>query len=633
MIAQEHIRHNSLLNWQRILLIALPVVTFLAYLPAIRGDFIWDDDRHVWANHTLLNLRGLAHIWFRPSYLPQYYPMTHTSFWLEYRLWGADPLGYHIDNVLLHIINALLLWRLLKKLKICGAALAAVIFALHPIEVESVAWISERKNLLSTFFALLAILAYLQNVGRRWPIKSFLLFAAAMLSKTVASTLPAVLLVIIWWRDGKVRLKDALRLSPFFLLSIGLGLLTALTEVDYVGAKGPDWDLSAIQRFLIAARALWFYLAKLFWPVHLTFSYPRWTIDPHRPWLFLFPVAAAGLAASAWLLRRQLGRGPLAALLIFAGVLMPALGFFNTYPMRYSFVADHFQYAAGISIIALFSAAAVTRLPQRILIPFFAIVLAVPTWHQAHAYAGPEALWRDVLSKNDSSWLALENLGVVLTYQPDPTRPQLEEAVRLFQRVGQLRPQHEKLQANWAEALFKLGRWDEALPHYQAAKDSPAASKGIIDDRMGVALMHLNQPAEAESMFRAAFQLDAADTAAQCGLADALAAQGRTQEALQEYEAVLNADQDLAAAWRGSAIAMLALNRPAQAIDRLEQYVKLIPGDPDAREQLGRLDLKLGRASDAVTQFAKAISLAPDSQSAKLGLAHALAQQAKAAGR
>jgi tetratricopeptide (TPR) repeat protein len=610
-------------------LIALPVIALLAYLPAIRGGFIWDDDRHVWANHTLLDLRGLAHIWFRPSYLPQWYPMTHTSFWLEYRLWGANPLGYHVDNVLLHSASALLLFVLLRRLNIRGAALAAVIFALHPIEAESVAWISERKNVLSTFFALLSVLAYLRAGDRRWPIGSFLLFALAMLSKTVASTLPAVLLVIVWWREGRVRWKDVLRLLPFFLLSIGLGYFTAKTEVDYVGARGPDWDLSAVQRLMIAGRALWFYLAKLVWPVNLTFSYPRWTVNPHDLWLLAFPLAAVGLAIAAWLLRDVAGRGLLAALLIFAGVLTPALGFFNTYPMRYSFVADHFQYTAGIAIIVLFSAAIVRVFPERILALILVVVLSVLTWRQTQVYAGPETLWRDVIAKNPSSWLALENLGVELTYKPDPSPAELKEAVQLYKRVEQLRPQHEKLQANWAEALFELGEWEEALPHYRAALDSPGASSEVIDQRMGTSLLRLGRLAEAEAMFRQALKLDPSDTAAGCALGDTLAAEGKPADALAEYEDVLKTNADTSAAWRGSGIVLITLKRPEEAADRLRHYVELVPGDAEGHERLGRLDLQLNRAADALKQFAAELAISPGSESGKEGLGEAVEMEGK----
>lgn len=623
MIEPENTRDNAQWNWQRLALIALPLIALLAYLPAIRGGFIWDDDRHVWANHTLLNLRGLAHIWFRPSYLPQWYPITHTSFWLEYRLWGANPLGYHIDNVLLHVANALLLWRLLQKLNIRGGVLAAVIFALHPIEVESAAWISERKNVLSTFFALLSVLAFLNSGNRRWPIKSFLLFALAMLSKTVASTLPAVLLVIVWWRDGRVRWKDAIRLLPFFLLSIALGLFTAKTEIDYVGAKGPDWDLSALQRFLIAGRALWFYLAKLFWPVNLTFSYPRWTVDPRNWWLLAFPLAAMALGVAAWLLGRVAGRGLLAALLIYAGVLAPALGFFNTYPMRYSFVADHFQYAAGIAVIVLFSAAIVRILPEQILALAFAAVLGVMTWRAAHVYASAQTLWRDVIARNPSSWLAMDSLAFELTYKLDPSQAELEEAVQLYHRVEQLRPQHEQLQFNWAQALFELGQWERALPHYQAALNSPGVSNAAVHQRMGSCFLRLNRLVDAEAAFRIALLLNSADTAAGVGLADVLAAEGKPAEALEEYENAIKADADAAAAWRGSAMVLITLNRREEAAESLQRYVDLVPGDADGHDRLGRLDLQLGRAADALKQFAAELAISPGLESGRAGLSEA----------
>jgi tetratricopeptide (TPR) repeat protein len=272
--------------------------------------------------------------------------------------------------------------------------------------------------------------------------------------------------------------------------------------------------------------------------VNLTFSYPRWIIDPREFILFVFPATLVALIAAAWLLRSQIGRGPLAAILIFVGVLTPALGFFNTYPMRYSFVADHFQYTAGIAMIVLASAATARLFPQRLLIPIIGIPLAILTWRQSHIYASEDSLWRDVIRKNPASWLALENLGVELTYKPHPTRAQLEEAVQLFQRVQQIRPQHEKLHANWAQALFELGQWGESIPHFEAARKSPGASQQLIDQRIGIALSHLNRWPEAEHSFRDALQLDPSDTTSRRGLADALAAQGKPGEALFSHEKI-----------------------------------------------------------------------------------------------
>jgi tetratricopeptide (TPR) repeat protein len=295
--------------------------------------------------------------------------------------------------------------------------------------------------------------------------------------------------------------------------------------------------------------------------------------------------------------------------------------------MRYSFVADHFQYTAGIAIIVLFSAAIVRIFPERVLALIMVFLLGALTWRQARVYGGPETLWRDVIAKNPSSWLALENLAVELTYKPDPSQAELEEALQLYQRVEQVRPQHEKLQVNWAEALFELGRWEEALPHYRAAFDTPGASGELIYQRMGFSLSHLNRLAEAEAMFRTALQLNPSDAAAGCGLADTLAADRKTTEALAEYESVLKTDPDAAAAWRGSAVVLITLQRPQEAAERLQHYVELVPGDADGHERLGRLDLQLGKGADAIKQFAAALAISPDSASAREGLGEAVTMQ------
>ncbi|WP_428938570.1 tetratricopeptide repeat protein [Fontivita pretiosa] len=445
------------------------IATFTCYWPAMRGQFIWDDDRHVSENPTLRNLRGLWRIWFRWGATPQYYPMTHTSFWIEYRFWGLNPTGYHVTNVTLHSINALLLWRLLRRLEVRGAFLAAAVFALHPVNVESVAWISERKNVLAMCFALLATLAYVRPSPCRSSYAiALVLFICALLSKTITATLPAVLLVLIWWKHGRIHRRDVVALLPFFVAGIGMGLMTAAMERFYVGATGEDWQLSLLDRVLIAGRAIWFYLSKLVFPVRLMFSYPRWQIDPLAWWQWAYAVGVVVVLALVVLNRRRVGRGPTAAVLIFVGTLFPALGFFNTYPMRYSFVADHFQYLSAPAMIALIVAGA-ARLRLSALIPLLCIVLGTLTWRQAGIYRDAETLWRDTIARNPSSWMARYNLGVLLSNRAgtdEASRHDLEEALKLFDEVERLRPHHDKVRMARGDALVKLGRISEAIEIY-----------------------------------------------------------------------------------------------------------------------------------------------------------------------
>ena len=368
------------LSWRRDFGAAALVfaATLIAYFPALRGGLIWDDDFHV-TKPLLRSLHGLGLIWFHVGETPQYYPLLHSAFWVEHRLWGDAVLGYHLVNVLLHATSACLFGLILKKLlvervapnplvglsgriSVLGATrstflgtplVGALLFALHPVCVESVAWISEQKNTLSTVFYLLSALAFLEfDRTRKWA-GYFLatgLFVLALLSKSVTATLPAALLVVFWWQRGRLSWKrDIAPLLPWLAIGAASGLFTAWVEKFSIRATGAEFSLTAVQRCLVAGRVIWFYLGKLAWPVDLTFIYPRWVIDASAGWQYLFPLAFVALVAALALTCRRT-RGPLAALLLFAGSLAPVLGFFNVYPFRYSFVADHFQYLATLGI-------------------------------------------------------------------------------------------------------------------------------------------------------------------------------------------------------------------------------------------------------------------------------------------
>ena len=334
----------------------LVAATFLAYRPAWNGQPVWDDDAHM-TKPELRSAAGLCRIWTQLGATQQYYPLVHTVFWLEHRLFGNATPGYHLLNILLHFFSALLLVTILRRLGIPGKAawLAGGIFALHPVMVESVAWITELKNTLSGVFSLGAALAYLKFDSERdkkhYAI-ALLFFLFGLLSKSVIVTLPAALLVVFWWKRGRIGWKrDVAPLLPFFAIGIISGVFTAWVERRYFGAEGSDFNLAFIDRCLIAGRAVWFYLYKLLWPANLIFIYPRWHIDATAVWQYLFPAAFLLAAVLFWRLRSR-SRTPLAVLLYFTITLFPALGFFNVYPFRYSFVADHFQYLACIGPIA-----------------------------------------------------------------------------------------------------------------------------------------------------------------------------------------------------------------------------------------------------------------------------------------
>jgi len=383
----------------------LIIAVALSYSSAWSGRPIWDDDAHI-TKTELRSLGGLAQIWINPGATQQYYPLVHSAFWLEHKIWGDTVWPYHLVNVLLHAFSAFLVWRILLRLKIPGTWLAAGIFALHPVQVESVAWISELKNMLSGVLVLSAALLYLrfdQSRKRSEYTGALALFALGLLSKSVVATLPAAILVIFWWKRGKLAWKnDLIPLLPFFAFGIAAGAFTAWMERTHIGAQGNQFALSFLDRCLIAGRAFWFYLVKLLWPAELTFIYPRWHVSPSVWWQYIFPLSALTLLVILWKLRNR-WRGPLAAFLLFTGLLFPALGFINVYPFLFSYVADHFQYIASIAVITLVSAAIVfliDKFSERLLpvarhaIPIALLVaLGILTWRQARMY-------RDALSHN-----------------------------------------------------------------------------------------------------------------------------------------------------------------------------------------------------------------------------------------
>ena len=418
--------------------VAITAVAIIAYWPALGGGWVWDDGAHVTAP-ALQSWSGLWRIWTEPGATQQYYPLLHSAFWLEQRLWGEAVLGYHLVNLVQHLFAAGLLALVLRRLAVPGARLAAAIFVLHPVHVESVAWISEQKNTLSLVFYLGAALAYLRfDTGRlrRDYWLAFACFAAALLTKSVTATLPAALLVVLWWRRGRLSWRhDVAPLVPWLLVGATAGLFTAVVERHLIGADGAAFDLSWLQRGLLAGRVIWFYLGNLVWPAELSFIYPRWTIDPGDGWQWVPMAGAITLTVGMWR-KRHFSRAPLAAWLLFAGSLFPVLGFIDVYPFRYSFVADHFQYLPNLAVIALLATALTAgarRLPpltRGVLGVGLLGVLAVLTARQSPMYRDSDALYRTTLQRNPECWMAHNNLALILS-----ARGQGREALLHFRQA------------------------------------------------------------------------------------------------------------------------------------------------------------------------------------------------------
>jgi protein O-mannosyl-transferase len=590
------------------------LLTVTAYLPSIRGGMLWDDDGHV-TKPELQSLDGLRRIWFEVGATQQYYPLLHSAFWVEHRLWGDSVVGYHLANVLLHVAAACLAYAVLLRLKIPGALLAAAIFAVHPVEVESVAWISEQKNTLSAVFYLSSMLAYLQFDETRKPslhVLALVLFTLGLLTKTVTATLPAALLVIFWWQRGKLSWRrDVLPLVPFFLLGAAAGGLTALVERKLIGAEGAAFDLSVWQRGLIAGRAIWFYLGKLVWPANLIFIYPRWTVDPAVWWQWLFPLAALVATAALWAARKR-SRAPLAAWLFFVGTLFPALGFLNVYPFVFSFVADHFQYLASLGMIALAAAAislGIARLPQslrplgNLACGALVVGLAVLTMFQSSMYGNVVQLYKTTLARNPACWMACNNLGAYLQDHDrnDEAEPYLHAAI-------QLRPDYPEALANLGVYYSRIGQPQKAIDMYQRAlKARPDYWQA--EDNWANVLVDMKRPREALEHYEAAARSQPKAAMPHYNLANTLRDQGDTDAAVKHYQEALKLRPDFVEAHYNLGIVLATTDRLPEAIDHFQTAVRLRPEYIDGHHNLGLALRDAGRLPESIAEFQTTIRL------------------------
>jgi tetratricopeptide (TPR) repeat protein len=636
---------------------ALVAGVFLVYQPAWRGGFVMDDDTHVTCPE-LRSWQGLQRIWLDVGATTQYYPLLHSVFWFEHRLWGDATLGYHLLNILLHAVAALMVAGILRRLAVPGAYLAAAIFALHPVQVESVAWVSELKNTLSAVFYLGAMLSYLKfdHTRSKWRYGlALLLFVLALLSKTVTATLPAAVLVIFWWQRGRLKWKkDVAPLLPFFALGAAAGVFTAWVERKLIGAEGEAFTFSLLERGLIAGRAIWFYLGNLFWPADLVFVYPRWQVSQGAWWQYLFPLATAALLLALWKLRRRT-RAPLAAALFFVGTLFPVLGFLNVYPFIYSFVADHYQYLASLGAITLASAGLTLALRRwndwrqpagQGFCLLLVGTLAILSWRQSRMYADAETLYRTTIDRNPECWLAHNNLGWELA-----DRGQVDEAIAHFKRALEIKPDYELAQNNLglfsagrgqhrAARIYTLdqlhnnlglslagrGKFDEAIAQYkQALEIKPDYAEA--HNNLGAALAGSGQLNEAIAHYQKALEIDPNFVGAHNNLGNLLAGCGEIDEAVAHYQRALEIKPDYAEAHNDLGAALAGRGQFDEALAHYQQALKIKPGYAEAHSNLANILASRGQFDEAIAHYQKALEIDPHFAAAHNNLANVLASR------
>lgn len=525
-------------------LIALTIVT---YLPALRNGFIWDDNDHFTTNPAMTATDGLRQIWTSLK-VSRYYPLTLTTFWVQRRLWGLEPLPYHALNVGLHAVSAALLFLLLRRLNIRAAWVAAALWAIHPVNVESVAWVTELKNVQSGFFFFLALASFLRFESasdRRWYGLAVACGAAAMLSKPSAVVLPGVLLLLAWWQRGRVTRTDVWRTLPFAALALAMSAVAIVEQGVMVREEVRDWSLTLPQRFAVAARAVWFYAGKLVWPLDLAFVYPQWKVALVSGGSLASLAALIALPAALWLNRRQSwARAILFGFGYFVVALAPVLGFFNVYYFRYSFVADHFQYLASVGPLALAAAAGAGlirgRIAQRAGAFAALAALAVLSWQRSQVFHDNDRLWRDTIARNPSAFLAHNNLGLMAVADG-----RLAEGEARLLEALRIKPDYVTAHNNLGLVLATTGRREDAIRHFREAlrlKPHDAVAHG----NLALALAQSGQVGGALDHYREAVRLEPRFTTAQGNFADLLLGLGQTNAAVAQLQSALEASPDWA---------------------------------------------------------------------------------------
>ena len=561
----------------------LGLLVAISYYPALMAGFIWDDVIFTGAK-PVREWTGLWDIWFHPKSLEReghYWPVVYTSFWLEHKLWGFVPVGYHAVNLLLQLVNSLLVWRLMLRLAVPGAWLIAAVFAVHPLHVESVAWIIERKDLLSGMFYMMAVLFWLRFMeAPRWGhyMPALGLFAASLLCKTVTVTLPAALLVLHWWKRGRITAMDTLQLLPFFL--VGFAIMFGDLSY-YTSRESLDLGYSLTERMQIASHALWFYVGKLLWPIDLAVVYPFWDVGIRNLTEWGYFLAAVTLAATLWLLRGRIGSGPLAGALFFLVTLSPVLGFIDYGYMQFSFVADRFQYLAGIGVMAVLIGASVhgvNRLPQVARKGFLGTALlglaalAALSWQQSHIYRDEITFFSHIIGHNPQARDAHHNLG---------------------------------------KALQDVGRMEEALAASRVAVEQ-RPDFGDAYSNLGLALKHHGQFKEAEEVLRRGREIDPRNRDLTHNLGEVIRQQGRHEESLKWYDDVIKRDRKYVRAYAGKGDALFYLERYEEAITFLRKALSLDPGMSQAHLMhtlIGEAEQKLGRFGEARRHYEHALRI------------------------
>jgi protein O-mannosyl-transferase len=636
----ERFPQPSALSRDLLFAVALVLAVFLVYEPVWHAGFIWDDEQHLTENPCIVGPLGLKEIWTTAA--ARICPLVQTTFWLEHAAWGLAPMPYHLVNILLHAANAVVLWRVLRKLGVLGAELGAALWAFHPVQVESAAWVTELKNTQSTFFYLLSILFFAdfilaQRQPNRGPVRLWYSLSClggilAVASKSSTVVLPVVLALCAWWLDGRWLWRRLWNVLPFVLLSAASSALSVWTQALDIASR-VEWERSWSERIAVAGMVVWFYLGKLAWPYPLIFVYPRWRVDTASMLSYAPLAAVILLLLILWAGRQGRAREVCFAFSYFVVALLPVLGLVNHYYVRYSYVGDHFQYLASMGMLAL-AGAGIARLLVRlglwrqtagnVLCLALLSVLATLSWQQSLMYRDVEKLYRTTIARNPDCWLARVNLGIDLS-----KRGQVEEAVAQFRQALKIDPKLPEAHVNLGIALSKRGQVEEAAYHYRKAIELGIDEAYAPYYDLGVILAAQGDDAAAIVYFRKALRTkpDFADAHNDLGLL--LAKRGMIEEAATHYQKALEINPNSAKTHNNLAIILAGRGQFDEAFAHYRKALELKPDFAEADYNFAVDLANRGRLDEAIVHYRKALAVKPNYAKAHFSLGLALAGRGK----
>ncbi len=627
----------------------------------MRGEFILDDDVYLTNSPIIKASDGLYRFWFTLNTL-DYYPVSNSSLWLEWRLWGMNPTGYHVTNLVLHIASALLLWAILRKLATPGAFLAALLFAVHPVNVESVAWIAQRKNTMALLFFLLSIWWYLRNEQLRSTLTergevslaelpfwnkifrtsyrywlSLLAFVLAMLSKGSVAILPVILLGMVWWCRRRITRRDLVRSLPFFFVAIGLTCLHIWCQTR--GGEVVIREVGMVDRLVGAGAAPWFYLSKALLPINLLFIYPQWSIET-SDWRWWLPLAAAlRRRRFGWCGSRSTRAGKHMAIVLGSvgiflcrartGIGICRCGILEIFARGrpLSVHCNHWNRDAGCCELEHLAAEAAWgngRTLATALATLFVGCLMLLTCHQSELYGNPIRLYEATLAKNPTCWMAHYNLGAAFVRSGQPTA-----AIEQFREAVQFNANYPEAHNNWGNALLALGEPEAAAAQFEEAlrlrPDFPEAYYNLGNAQMRGKLR------DAVDNYRRATKLDPQMLQCHTNLGLAYEQLGDLEASLGEFEKTYAQDDAVLRSHFNAANVLVKLNRPQEAVEQYRQALELELRFAAAHFNLANTLAGLGKTAEAIGEYRLAIDNDASYRDAQYNLANTLLQSGQPA--